>query len=1015
MAQSFEASFGHPHQNYAASGAAAFKAHVEAATGGDCISIRWTGVGFERLELLHLFDFLFTDQKQAEHADISLLARGINALLHFEPTEISIFVAGDELTDNFQVNIDPKNTIVESVLPFDRFRFYVGVCVEVRGMRGLREFVEIPRIKPEELPIFQPRRSGPLNPYSAGNEFGELIRFEQWLLQQRLWFPGQVVLDGQSLLSDPTHQEVQRRKHSPQEEIFIDEPDLHGQIWPCPDHETAGLDLVTWGIVVERLQKKEFPFDGVRGTVTFNELTKTADHARIVRDGALVHLWARLKPYVERLQDGGRGRLSYGITDFSGRTLGPEDFRATFDRFERLIVLEPEQAEDEAVMQRACQLLDVHQASGIIAPPEEMSTILALVQERLQLLAMGPDTVADLEFFLTDPEPAPPRPWFIEPVDAPPMASREFFGALSERFPDAERLIAGLPESFLSYGSVRLRIYTPDDARAARGEKRSVQLRIWDRLISQEATTQDIAGHEIVIDLPPLAPSLLPEALRNCIAEFAVERARPYLEEATALTLRRLSHMDAAPGSLASRLALRHLAGVTIMRLRRLENGGNEIVLEPMMHNHAPWLKTTPLVETFSGRPIGLAELVELLRLGQGLIHGAPPDFDPAPCPDFEEDIVLRLDDEQERLIVEIVGEDNYIRVGAAIQSPSHTTFQTTQTAISLEDLRDAAGLGRPILMSESRALLREEEGGREDAEEPVELLTDPFVLHLVEKWTLVEPSFDCEPPRANESASTDESGWLLMHSIESKTWRGRVGIPTKPVPRPAIAVIETQPERCIHGRQELARLLGIIGRIELVRPSSPALLASLEAELKSISRACHLELIDILPTIKDARRRARMLDVLLDYAGSHLSISERTNATLRLETSDDIARRIVDLPFFTNAQEHPTNAASLIDAARHSLKDGVSTLELPHDLPPQIHTWLKNRHRLPGTTQSLTPSPTTDHPIASRDLQHWFSAQGFHRPNHAPLAKIIFEPGRHHLEHIELPPLGQLPSPGII
>ena len=35
LAQSFEASFGHPHQNYAASGAAAFKAHVEAATGGD--------------------------------------------------------------------------------------------------------------------------------------------------------------------------------------------------------------------------------------------------------------------------------------------------------------------------------------------------------------------------------------------------------------------------------------------------------------------------------------------------------------------------------------------------------------------------------------------------------------------------------------------------------------------------------------------------------------------------------------------------------------------------------------------------------------------------------------------------------------------------------------------------------------------------------------------------------------------------------------------------------------------
>lgn len=36
-AQTYEATFGHPHQNYAAQGAAAFKAHVEAATGGDLV------------------------------------------------------------------------------------------------------------------------------------------------------------------------------------------------------------------------------------------------------------------------------------------------------------------------------------------------------------------------------------------------------------------------------------------------------------------------------------------------------------------------------------------------------------------------------------------------------------------------------------------------------------------------------------------------------------------------------------------------------------------------------------------------------------------------------------------------------------------------------------------------------------------------------------------------------------------------------------------------------------------
>jgi hypothetical protein len=608
----------------------------------DDLKMRWTGRGFSRLELLRLFDFLFMPDDDPGCADTILLARGINAMLHFKPKRIEISCGDGTRRGSRAVVIRAGQPPQEA-----------GVDEAINGVHVHAKELYRSLLAPGEEQLLGDR--------------------EVELISDKCIAPNvQVILNGRCVSDWDSAYEQQIEWDSAFAKV--NEEDLYGRLWQAPSGRSAHIDVMTWGVKIETFRPSKGPFSGLSGAVNFNRLNKTADHARIVRDEVLDELWARLRPYADWLRHK-KGPIAYDITDLSGTSYAPAQLHAVLRGAGRVVVVAPTVLDNDTHLQRA-ELLEEHlEAPIVVASDQERHTLRALAGSSCELVEPSLRSKRDIEAFVQPCASPPPRPWLVEPLSVEPIAVGEFVEVLCEeqKLPAPQR--KRVERAMGQHGHVGVHIYTPDEQLAAR-EDGWIEVLVCERSVWKGHVETAFRGHRVQVELPPVSPSALqqevstredgasprPVELVRLVAEAAVLLARERLREASERALRAVERTSVAAGSVGARMALYALERTTILRVLTPDDTGAPAITFVAPEDGAAALLDMPAFENLAADMVSVRDLELVLRENSGRIHGV---LDERVRESGAEDMadVLSLDAEQERILRSIVGEGAYRRI----------------------------------------------------------------------------------------------------------------------------------------------------------------------------------------------------------------------------------------------------------------------------------------------------------------------------------------------------------------
>lgn len=961
--------------------------------------LRWTGKLFSRLSLLNLFDYLFEADDNYDDADIILLARGINALLHFEPDRLTIFSAHEEGDEPTQIEIDPKLGRISLVAVDKELEKLRGVCIRAHGLKKM----------PPNLRIA-----------ADGNPAWP----EQLALSDRVGLvPLEIEFNQDRIVS--THLERKNfldGRGKPLPVVDVDEPDLQARLWKNPETEPV-FRIMTFGVGIERLSREELPLGSLSGLVNFNRLTKTADHYGIVRDAKLAHCIARLRPYAALVGKDEGEAPRHEIKDAEGNYLSPEALAEILRSTRRILVVPPE---NKAHLPHAIDLAKDLEATVLIISHGELDTLRALAGAAVEILAMDWDDPRDLAF-LSRPHALPPsRPWLIEDIELDPIEIADLNAALiagqAITTDDLRVLEAGMG----TFGEVRARIYSPSrgELEARELQQRWIQIVSFGRIVWSGTTPSRAAfhgGHQLVINLPPVAPSvLLP--LAHPIADIIVSRATQKLALATNLVLRRVVRMELTPGSIGARQVLRALAKDVVLRLRptRDSRPGSPPSIGLTLVSQSAELLTIPLFKTVSDTPISGADLETLLTRNGGLLFGVRTGNKPR-LESFDPDSILSLDEEQEALLVEMVGADAYLLIdgqGPLFDAAKITTealleymnethsdwttqearrqarrilqgrvieaalrgepieddplghlaiFEGTDRAFSFRDLRAALSDARPIVMLDGRSphlvpplneiSWTQGPSSDEDPSAPLlELAMSPFLAHILSPLTPIEAAFDFTLAGTENDVEGASSGaaHLVQTSFESGPFKGTLSLVDRPVRRAGVAVLDqtTGQVRRInfHGGPHL------VGFLKSTQPHTGVGQRALIHAVEESEATLIARLLNKLTRFEDEQLRLFATQCLLEFAGRHLRLYFSTRGRIRFEITNKLAGSILNLAVFPLEEGNSVSAHRLI--RDFCLTTNHSALH--PDTPQVLRAWLAehlNRARVQKSTLN-PPAP---------------------------------------------------------
>ncbi len=442
----------------------------------DDLKFRWEGRGFNDIELGRLFDFLFLSEDEPGCADTMLLARGVNAMLHFHPATITITAGDGTVEGTFRALVRPGMAAPQ----------LVDVTTPLSGV-----FIHAERLYRSLLPP------------DPGQELGDR---EVALLTDKCIAPEvQVMLNGR-FVSDWDSAYMQQLAWE-SDFVEIDEPDLYGRLWKPPAGQQKFFDVMTWGVKIERVRFGG-PLAGVSGAVNFNRLNKTADHARIVRDEVFDELEARLRPYAELLKRGGTA-ATFAIRNLAGRRYNPADLVDIVHGARRIVVVEPATLDDDHKLAAARAVGATLQAPILVASADEQQTLRMLAGSTCELIAPRLGRPRDVEA-LTGPA-APPlaRPWHLATESIDPVPMDEFARALCHEQGVSARGRARVEQTLGDTGRVVVHAYAGGEPAELSAEQaqRWVEVLVCDRVVWNEPIPVLLPGHRLRVHLPPMSPS----------------------------------------------------------------------------------------------------------------------------------------------------------------------------------------------------------------------------------------------------------------------------------------------------------------------------------------------------------------------------------------------------------------------------------------------------------------------------------------------------------------------------
>ncbi|MBA2662761.1 MAG: hypothetical protein H0U74_10730 [Bradymonadaceae bacterium] len=950
------------------------------------LRMRWTGRLFSRLALLNLFDYLFESEDNLDDADIILLARGINALLHYSPKRVVLFSADEEGGEGTQIEIDPELgtvTFVPVAKEFERFR---GVCVRARGLSGMA-VVGMSVDRPE---------------------------FE--LLGQRVGL-AKLEID----FNDARVRSQIDLRYAKEVVTTVSEDDVQARIWADP-YNVSGLDLLTWGVKIERLANREMPFQRVGGVVNFNKFTKTADHYGVVRDAHLAHCLARLRPYVGLIGQDQASTPHYDICLPGGESLSPARLTELMRSAQRVLILGSEYAQRAAIMDLSARIAVELDALRLLVGPGELATVRALAGERIDVIAPNWDEPDDLAFFDAERFRPPARPWLIEEMKLEPIELSRFVRLLAARHLVDHEAADAITESMGAFGAVAISIYTPSQGGHAVStmDHTTVSLVSCDRLIWRGSTTSVHAGHQLVVTLPAISPSVVlaqavnlsdSQILAPLLAELAVSLAGEKLESATSLALRRVVRMDVEPGSVGSRLVLRALARNLVLSLGNDEQPDEQPAPAILVNflSTAQAMLDVALFRTCAGKAVAARDLEALFAANKGLIYVAQDGL-AGDMGGIDPSRVLALDAEQQRLLIEMIGADcivelsattptnaglgeldeamieHYVAVlqapvsaeGAPDPAPRHHARRMLQShlialasgeqpiessalagmllfdapqsgQLSFATLMAAVDQGRPVVMLDGRGCdsvtLFDDNFilAVQNKQGPLQLAMNPFLAIALAPLVRVEPAFGFALAGANNWLTDEPHAYLVQMTLDAGGVRGTLGITTRPLRRVGIALLNRESGQ-VSQLVEHSKVSIIVGFLEVASTLDPARMREMASAVHRAEETLLGELLRELTDIEDEQARQHAAACLLDFAASHLRLFRDERGDTHFAIDNATAARILELPLFPLQSGLPVSALRMLRALcmggdRRSESDW---LHLSEEAPAHLKSWIE-------------------------------------------------------------------------
>ncbi|MCB9700895.1 MAG: hypothetical protein H6711_03260 [Myxococcales bacterium] len=693
-------------------------------------TLSYVGGGFPEAGLSNLFDFLFASKERQELAALRALALGVNALMLFHPRRIVIESGDGTLAGTTRMELESDADRLEIGRPDQAL---AGTFIRVEGMKRSKMGAEL------KLPIQ-----------------GEGLD-ERGIIEQRcLCAPVPIFFNDEPIFGVASLRIP--RTFGYRRSIEIDEGDLFGTLALDPLGGAPSIRLLTCGVWIESIEHELVPGSQIGGTINFDTLHKTADHARVVRDQRLEDMWLRLRPYAEMLRRGETAlSRAFDVRIFGGGRIDQTQLRGFLRELGRVVVVHPGVIASSAQASVARRIAAALDAELLSASDDQIERLRVLGGREVSVIAPDLKGDEDLRVYTQAPAEEPPRPWLVSVIDAPPLAAGELARLIrgvdddgpdeAEKAEEREDKAKPKPAVDLAYtrlelgralgvrGDVSVKVYTPGDA-SGRGAL-EVRLHTLGREVLRTSVVSAYPGHVLIAEIPGLAPSHFAAiaGLADATAGALARHAAGALHDASRRALHGLIGAEISPCTPQAHLALAAIHRTTVIRMRRRE-GGVEVVLSPLEVIDGLDLLGLPILRTLDGREHPLRALPELFEAGEGVLYGVIPEV-PADLEGLDRAKILDLDRESERLLIALVGEAAYVRVDARDVLAEHGDLRIRDLALGLRAYPDF-----PLLV-EGEGLDALDEAGRAAAEEALYA----GLLHLY----LAAPEGDADPAAADE------------------------------------------------------------------------------------------------------------------------------------------------------------------------------------------------------------------------------------------------------------------------
>ncbi len=948
-----------------ANGASHF--HVDLVRYGDQVDlrVRFDGQSFSRLELTNLFDYLF-EADEEEHADILLLARGINGVRYFQPRHLEIFAPGLDGGAPTALSIDPELADSAMITPDEGDLRRGEFSLRAFDLRGMPDHLRFAR-------AFRPKWP------------------EATAIEERTGF-ADLAITFNSHTAKP-------KIRVPDDALQVDEPGLRGSLWPGGDP----FSLVTYGVAVELLLDSTSPFAGLSGYIRSDGFRKTADQYRVVRNSHFDHVVARLDPYLRSRRDQSADQTtgddpSHLITDLDGAHLTPEDLREILGTHRRVLAVPPALAEREpGTVANAADRLEAH---PLITAASQLSTLRALALDGTEVISLDWDAPGDRDFLHQRPHEAPARPWLVEPLPVRPLWLSQLTNLLSERTGITPSTLERFRQAAGSHSRAHATVYTParDGQDAAEVHRHWVQIRSCDRLIFSGTTTVPHPGHVLLIDLPPISPTFLGSApapgashtWARHIAEVFAAEATEELAMANRLALRSIAHAESDAGSMASRIAMRSMASDLVLRLRS-DTDDDGVTFELAYLSEDPPDRALSLVSTVSGQPLDLDGLAAHLGRCRGVLpFVTDPEALPPESP-FGPDEALLLDDELQTLLAELMGPDVLHHIEPTPPMPPDELLQalrdddlprsayfalrrralqlllgplepgdrhrealdslnrrplidTAEGLLSLDQVLTTHRAGRPLVMLDGRSGSQASHG-QASPSAPLELKMNPALAAHLHDGNDLRGAFDFPYPQQ------ESSDYLVERPVAESRFSGTVGLLWPPPAHGHVALYDREAHTTYSLPLEedslLAGVLQTTDSPEGWRDEVTKLLHGLEEEL-----------------LTELLRAGAALGALLHFTTRHLHLTVDPAGVHHYDITHPLAEEILDLPLAVT-DGFPITGRRLIRNLC-LFADGAVPLDLTSRqlLPPEARDWAAEtlrKDRFVSTVRSTeSPRPST-------------------------------------------------------